>query len=62
MIRKRIVAFIDAIIILVLTTVAYVVVGLLGILTLGLAWLLFGLVFPAVGLGYNALTIGVWYL
>jgi uncharacterized RDD family membrane protein YckC len=58
-IRKRIVAFIvDAIIILVLTTVAYVVVGLLGILTLGLAWLLFGLVFPAVGLGYNALTIG----
>jgi uncharacterized RDD family membrane protein YckC len=30
----------------------------LGILTLGLAWLLFGLVFPAVGLGYNALTIG----
>jgi uncharacterized RDD family membrane protein YckC len=58
-IRKRIVAFIvDAIIILVLTTVAYVVVLLLGILTLGLAWLLFGLVFPAVGLGYNALTIG----
>ena len=58
-IRKRIVAFIvDAIIILVLTIVAYVVVGLLGILTLGLAWLLFGLVFPAVGLGYNALTIG----
>jgi uncharacterized RDD family membrane protein YckC len=58
-IRKRIVAcIVDAIIILVLTTVAYVVVGLLGILTLGLAWLLFGLVFPAVGLGYNALTIG----
>ena len=32
--------------------------GCSGILTLGLAWLLFGLVFPAVGLGYNALTIG----
>ncbi|MGH6832533.1 MAG: RDD family protein [Methyloceanibacter sp.] len=58
-IRKRFVAFIvDAIIILVLTTIAYVVVALLGIITLGLAWLLFGLVFPAVGLGYNALTIG----
>ena len=57
--RKRFVAFIvDAIIILVLTTIAYVVVALLGIVTLGLAWLLFGLVFPAVGLGYNALTIG----
>lgn len=58
-IRKRFVAFIvDAIIIAVLTTIAYVVVALLGIITLGLAWLLFGLVFPAVGLGYNALTIG----
>ena len=33
-------------------------VAVLGIVTLGLAWLLFGLVFPAVGLGYNALTIG----
>ena len=58
-IGKRIIAFfVDAIIILVLTTIAYVVVALLGIVTLGLAWLLFGLVFPAVGLGYNALTIG----
>ena len=59
LIRKRCVAFVvDAIIILVLTVVAYLAVGLLGIITLGLAWLLFGLVFPAVGLGYNALTIG----
>jgi uncharacterized RDD family membrane protein YckC len=58
-IRKRTVAFIfDALIILVLTVVAYVVVAVLGVITLGLAWLLFGLVFPAVGLGYNALTIG----
>jgi uncharacterized RDD family membrane protein YckC len=58
-IGKRCVAFIvDAIIIVVLTAAAYIVVALLGIITLGLAWLLFGLVFPAVGLGYNALTIG----
>lgn len=58
-IGKRTVAFIlDALIILVLTVVAYVVVALLGVITLGLAWLLFGLVFPAVGLGYNALTVG----
>jgi len=58
-IGKRSLAFIvDAIIILALTVVAYVAVALLGIVTLGLAWLLFGLVFPAVGLGYNALTIG----
>ncbi len=59
LIRKRSVAFVvDAIIILVLTALAYVAVALLGIITLGLAWLLFGLVFPAVGLGYNAITIG----
>ena len=58
-IGKRVVAFIiDAIIILLLTVIAYVVVALLGVITLGLAWLLFGLVFPAVGLGYNALTVG----
>ena len=56
---KRVIAFvIDAIIISLLTVAAYVVVALLGIVTLGLAWLLFGLVFPAVGLGYNALTVG----
>jgi len=58
-IGKRVLAFIvDAIIITVLTVVAYVVVALLGVITLGLAWLLFGLVFPAVVLGYNAMTIG----
>jgi uncharacterized RDD family membrane protein YckC len=58
-IRKRFVAFIiDAIIIAVLWAIAIAVVAVLGIVTLGLAWLLFGLVFPAVGLGYNALTIG----
>jgi len=56
---KRCIAFIiDAIIITLLTVAAYVAVALLGIITLGLAWLLFGLVFPAVGLGYNAVTIG----
>jgi uncharacterized RDD family membrane protein YckC len=58
-IRKRSIAFIvDAIIILVLTALAYVAVAVLGVLTLGLAWLLFGLVFPLVGLGYNAITVG----
>jgi uncharacterized RDD family membrane protein YckC len=58
-IRKRCVAFvIDAIIIAILWAIAVVAVTILGVLTLGLAWLLFGLIFPAVGLGYNALTIG----
>src|SRR5262245_14705840 len=56
---KRFVAFlIDAVIITVLTVIAYLIVALLGVVTLGLAWLLFGLVFPVVGLGYNAVTIG----
>ncbi len=58
-IGKRVVAFIiDAIIIGVLWAIAVLAVLVLGVLTLGLAWLLFGLIFPAVGLGYNALTIG----
>jgi uncharacterized RDD family membrane protein YckC len=58
-IRKRFFAFIvDAIIIAILWAIAVVVVAILGIITLGLAWLLFGLVFPVVGLGYNAITIG----
>lgn len=58
-ISKRIMAFIvDAIIILILTVIAYVVVTILGVITFGLAFLLWGIVFPVVGLGYNALTVG----
>jgi uncharacterized RDD family membrane protein YckC len=58
-IRRRCVAFIvDAILILLLTAIGFVAVFVLGVLTLGLAWLLFGLIFPVIGLGYNAVTIG----
>jgi len=58
-IRTRLVAFIvDAIIILVLTALAALAVLVLGVITLGLGWLLFPIVFPVVGLGYNALTVG----
>ena len=58
-IGKRFVAFIiDAVIISLLWILAVFVVAMLGIVTLGLAWLLFGAIFPIVGLGYNALTIG----
>lgn len=58
-IRKRCMAFIiDVIAIAIIWVFAIAVVAVLGILTLGLGWLLFGLVFPAVGLGYNAVTIG----
>jgi uncharacterized RDD family membrane protein YckC len=58
-IRKRCMAFvIDAIIIAFLWVVAVVTVTILGLLTFGLAWLLYGLIFPMVGLAYNAFTIG----
>jgi uncharacterized RDD family membrane protein YckC len=58
-IGKRCLAFvIDAIIIGILWVLAALVVGVLGIITLGLAWLLYGMIFPLVGLGYNALTVG----
>ncbi|MDJ0512113.1 MAG: RDD family protein [Methyloceanibacter sp.] len=58
-IRKRCVAFlVDAVIIAALTVIAFVFVAVLGVLTLGLGWLLFGMVFPIVALAYNAFTIG----
>jgi len=58
-IGKRCVAFlVDAVIIAILTAFAFVAVFVLGIVTLGLAWLLFGLIFPVVGLSYNAFTVG----
>jgi uncharacterized RDD family membrane protein YckC len=58
-IGKRMLAFlVDATIILALTLIAYVLVAVLGVFTLGLLWFFFGLIFPAVGLGYNAVTVG----
>jgi uncharacterized RDD family membrane protein YckC len=58
-ISKRIGAFIvDAFIIVMLTLAVSIVLLVAGLLTFFLSWLLLGLVFPAVGLGYNALTVG----
>lgn len=55
---RRVIAFlIDIAIIFVLTTIAYVVLFVAGIFTLGLLWLLFGAVFPVVALGYCAYTL-----
>ena len=57
--RRRIFAFlVDASIVLALSLALYVAVLILGVVTLGVAWLLLGLVFPAVALGYNAITLG----
>lgn len=56
---KRIVAFIiDAIFIVLLMVPAALMILILGILTLGIAWLLFPALFAIVALGYCALTLG----
>lgn len=55
---RRIMAFlIDIMIIFALWLASMVVLFFVGIFTLGLAWLLFGAVFPIVALGYNAWTL-----
>lgn len=57
-IGRRSVAFmIDAAIILTLSIILYAFLAIAGFFTLGFAWLLFGLVFPATALGYNAYTV-----
>jgi len=56
---QRFIAFLlDAVIILSMTFVGWLVLAVLGVLTFGLAWLLLGLVFPVVALGYTGLTLG----
>src|SRR5215208_1689053 len=47
---------IDIVVITILTGLLYVVVAVLGVLTLGLGWLLFGLI-PFAAIIYNAVTI-----
>lgn len=55
---RRLFAFmIDFAIICLLWVAACVLLFFVGILTLGLAWLLYGAVFPLVALGYNAWTL-----
>ena len=56
---KRVVAFVaDAIIIVLLMIPAALVVFILGIVTLGIGWFLYGALFAIVALGYVALTLG----
>ncbi len=55
---RRLIAFvIDASIIIATTLFLWFMLLILGVLTFGLAWLLMGAVFPAVGLGYAAWTL-----
>jgi uncharacterized RDD family membrane protein YckC len=56
---RRIFAFlIDAAVVLFLMVVAYVAIAVLGIFTLGLAWLLLPAVWPVVAVLYSTLTLG----
>jgi uncharacterized RDD family membrane protein YckC len=56
---KRVLAFIiDAILIVILMIPAAVVVAVLGVITLGIGWLLFPVLFAIVALGYVGLTLG----
>ena len=56
---RRVFAFlIDFAVILVLMVVAYVVIAIVGVFTLGLLWLLFPAVWPVVAILYSVLTLG----
>jgi uncharacterized RDD family membrane protein YckC len=56
---KRIVGFVvDAVIIVALMIPAALVLAVVGIVTLGIAWLLYPALFAIVALGYVALTLG----
>lgn len=56
---RRLLAFaVDAVIIIIAAVPAFLAVAVLGVLTLGLGWLLFPFVFAIVALGYLALTLG----
>lgn len=56
---KRVVAFVaDAIMIVLLMIPAALVVFVLGIVTLGIGWLLYGVLFAIVALSYIAVTLG----
>lgn len=57
-ISRRLVAYlIDAVVLFCLVAIFYVVIGVLGVVTLGLAWLAYAIPAPAIGILYSALTI-----
>lgn len=56
---RRVLAFcVDFAVVATLTVVASVLIFFLGIVTLGLAWLLYGGVFPAIAILYSGATLG----
>ncbi len=58
-VTRRVFAFLfDWTVVALLSLIAGIIVFFLGIVTLGLAWLLYGGIFPLVGLVYTAFTLG----
>lgn len=56
---RRAIAFLfDAVLIIALMAAASVVIAILGVVTLGLGWLLYGILFPLVAISYTALSLG----
>ncbi|KXF77706.1 hypothetical protein ATN84_10245 [Paramesorhizobium deserti] len=56
---RRIFAFlIDYMLVLLLCIPVAVIIAILGVATLGLGWMLYGIMLPLVALGYVALTMG----
>ena len=56
--RRSFAFLVDAAVVLFLMLVATVVILILGVLTLGLGWLLFPLVWPVVAIFYTVFTLG----
>ncbi len=57
--RRRVIAYLlDLVFISILVFIAGAVVALIGVVTLGLGWLLYGILVPATALIYVALTLG----
>jgi uncharacterized RDD family membrane protein YckC len=57
--RRRIMAFVfDYVMIAIVVAVLGLVIGVLGILTFGLAWLLYAILVPMVAIPYFALSVG----
>lgn len=58
LLRRVLAVMIDVVIVSILFGGAVIALGILGILTFGLAWLGYFILVPAVGIGYYALTLG----
>lgn len=57
--RRSIAFLLDAVFITILTVIAAFAIGILGIVTLGLGWLLYGIVWPGIAILYYLFSLGM---